>query len=149
MTILVSAFPGIGKSYATDVLRKAGHNVSDSDSSLFPKTSFPQSYLAHIKTLIEQGNIDYLFISSHKDVREGLEEMGLKYYLMYPDPKQDLKEEFMERYIQRGSPPAFLELMSKQFEIFVESCAQPTPNSIHIPVGAGEYLYDKLADLVS
>jgi hypothetical protein len=66
-TIIVSAFPGTGKTYCwvnTDL------DVIDSDFSTFAKSDFPNNYIKHIKSKI--GTKDIILVSSHSIVREAL-----------------------------------------------------------------------------
>ena len=64
-TLVVSAFPGCGKSH---LFRNKGEKkILDSDSSTFDKSQFPQNYIEHIKFNI--GEVDIILVSSHKEVR--------------------------------------------------------------------------------
>ena len=47
-SIIVSAFPGIGKS---KLYEENKVNFSDSDSSKFDKKNFPKNYIEHIKKI--------------------------------------------------------------------------------------------------
>ena len=78
--ILISAFPGMGKSYAYNEL-KDKIRVLDSDSSKFDKSDFPRNYIEHIKNNIQ--NQDIIFISSHKEVRDALEDENINFDLFY------------------------------------------------------------------
>lgn len=150
MVKLVSAFPGTGKSFAKNALTQLGQVVSDSDSSGFPKQDFPDNYIQHIKQLIDEGKHDVIFISSHDVVRAALEKEGLDYTLVYPDIDSDVvsaKADYMKRYVTRGSPTPFLELMDKNFEDFVISCSKPTLHSKHVKLPVGTYLLDALDSL--
>ena len=59
--IVVSAFPGMGKTYAFKAL-SGKIKVLDSDSSNFDKNDFPKNYIQHIKEEIP--NNDIIFIST-------------------------------------------------------------------------------------
>jgi len=112
-TMLLSAFPGTGKSY---LFRSPGNKVIlDSDSSTFDKSDFPANYIRHIKENI--GKADIICISSHKDVRDALVENSLYFTLVYPD--KSLREDYVKRYIERGSPAGFVNLVSKNWDQWV------------------------------
>ena len=116
-TRIISAFPGVGKTY----YHERNKEISiDSDSSHFSwvkdgdgnntkerNPEFPNNYISHIKENI--GNYKYIFVSSHEEVRNALKENGIKYYMIYPAKSK--KQEFVERYIQRGSPEEFVNLI--------------------------------------
>ena len=97
--ILVSAFPGMGKTYAFNTLGKQ-LKILDSDSSKFDKSDFPKNYIEHIKENI--ANNDIIFISSHKEVRDALEMENIDFDLFYPS--KDRRNEFLENYVARHSP---------------------------------------------
>lgn len=152
-TRIVSAFPACGKSYIYDNQTKLGLKVSDSDSSQFSwvetdsgkvrNPDFPRNYIEHIKSLI--GKVDYVFVSSHNEVKLALEEAQLQYILVMPNP--DLKLEWLGRCWLRGSPEGFLKLINNNWDDWVN------PQKISFywnPVGvtylsSGEYLSDKLS----
>jgi hypothetical protein len=117
-TILVSAFPGTGKSHYcnVDVDHMPGNWAIDSDSSKFDKRNFPANYIEHIKSNI--GKVKIIFISSHKDVRDALVTNALPFTLVYPNA--ELKDEYLERYKQRGSSQAFIDLISKNWDAWLE-----------------------------
>ncbi len=122
-TVLCAAFPGTGKSWYVDKGEGSGYMpqgfATDSDSSKFDKSEFPQNYIKHIKDKISQGYAR-IFISSHKEVRDALVAEGLEFTLVYPDIS--LKEEYLIRYKERGNSSLFIEMMDKNWERFIEEC---------------------------
>lgn len=125
-SIIISAFPAVGKSYLYDNQDKLNIKVSDSDSSKFswiPNTTpkernpdFPNNYIQHIKDI--KGKYDLILVSSHKNVRDSLIENNLPFIIVYPS--KELKEEYMKRYKQRGNDKQFIDMMDKNFESFVD-----------------------------
>ncbi len=107
-TIVVSGFPGVGKSYY--VSRGEGSDYMpqgfaiDSDSSTFDKSNFPKNYIEHIKSNI--GKVKIIFVSSHKEVRDALVDAKIDFTLAYP--YANLKDEYIERYKERGSDDGFI-----------------------------------------
>jgi hypothetical protein len=124
-TRIISAFPGVGKTY----YHERNKEISiDSDSSHFSwvkdgdgnntkerNPEFPNNYISHIKENI--GNYKYIFVSSHEEVRNALKENGIKYYMIYPAKSK--KQEFVERYIQRGSPEEFVNLIKENWNSWI------------------------------
>ncbi|WP_368880397.1 hypothetical protein [Proteus mirabilis] len=138
-TLVIAAFPGCGKS--TFFREKKNFVVSDSDSSTFDKSQFPTNYIHHIKRLIGEGNHDYIMVSSHDVVREALERHNIKYTLVYPN--EECKQEYIERYQQRGNTEGFVKLLQGNFENWVQSCREeqfPTKIELH----PGQFLADVL-----
>lgn len=124
-TRIISAFPGVGKTH----YHKQHTDITlDSDSSNFSwvvvdgkkvrNPDFPNNYIQHIKDNI--GKYKFIFVSSHKEVREALKDACLFFYLVYPDKHR--KDEFINRYKQRGSPEAFVNLVYQNWEQWIREC---------------------------
>jgi hypothetical protein len=127
-TRIISAFPGTGKSYFYNENKET---TIDSDSSEFSwvkdeqgnntkerNPNFPQNYIDHIKENI--GKYEFIFVSSHKEVRDALKYNCIFFYLVYPADRR--KEEFIKRYIDRGSPSGFVKLIENKWEEWLKEC---------------------------
>lgn len=139
-TILVSAFPGTGKShyvnYGEGSLYMPQGFACDSDSSLFDKNHFPDNYLSHIKTRIVEG-YSRVFISSHRDVREALVLNNLPFVLIYP--AKDLKDEYIQRYKARGNDEKFVSLMDSNWNPWIDEL-QCQQGCYHIILKSNQFL---------
>ena len=122
-TKIISAFPVTGK---TTFYQKNKTTTLDSDSSLFSwivddegnklrNPNFPKNYISHIKENI--GKYEFIFVSSHKEVREALLNECLFFYLVYPD--EGRKSEFIERYRNRGNDDKFIKLVEENWSIWM------------------------------
>ncbi len=137
-TLIISAFPGCGKSHYFRE-NKDKIIVLDSDSSKFDKSDFPRNYIQHIKENI--GKADVIMVSSHKEVRDDLVQNEIKFTLVYPDIS--IKDEYIQRYIDRGSPEPFINLLTKNWELWIgELNTQIGCNKIKLK--EGQYLSDVL-----
>ena len=124
-TKIISAFPGVGKTYYSN---KHPDKALDSDSSNFSWTiengqkirssEFPNNYIRHIKENI--GKYEYIFVSSHKEVRKALKDNCLFFYLVFP--QKMMKNEFIERYKDRGNSEDFIKLVSDNWEQWIDDC---------------------------
>lgn len=137
--IIISAFPGMGKSFATDSLKKSGYKVSDSDSSNFSKDKFPQNYIDHIKKI--KNKKDIVFISSHKEVRDSLKDNNIEYIIIYP--YQSDKEDMMERYKGRGNDEKFIKFMDENYNNFIKEI-EKEDFPVKIKIHSNKYLKDLL-----
>lgn len=119
-TKIISAFPGTGKTFYHN---KYKETTLDSDSSNFSwvinedgnkvrNPDFPKNYIKHIKENI--GKYEFIFVSSHKEVREALLDECIFFYLVYPD--ENRKEEFIKRYINRGNDDNFIKLVLNNWD---------------------------------
>jgi hypothetical protein len=132
---VISAFPGCGKTHFFK--NNKGKVVLGSDSSTFDKSDFPRNYIEHIKENLDSADI--IMVSSHKDVREALVKNGIDFTLVYPNI--ELKDQFVERYIERGSPESFVELLGNNWDVWVsETMNQEGCDRVELK--SGEYLSD-------
>lgn len=139
---IISGFPAVGKTHFFEN-SKIG-SVSDSDSSSFSwvekgvrNPNWPQNYMDHIQALDDE--FDLIMVSSHGEVRDALVERKLNFYLVYPE--RTLKEEYLKRCRERGSPDAFLEMLDREWDTFL-SDLQNQEDCIHVVLGKDEYLAD-------
>jgi len=117
-TLVISAFPGMGKTFLYNNVKNL--NIKDSDSSKFSKSGFPRNYIRHIKDVINDNETDVLFVSSHEEVRQALKAENITFCLVIP-PSENY-EEMIQRYIDRGSPETFVNMMKENFYKFLVSC---------------------------
>ena len=129
MKKIISAFPGTGKTYAFKNQEQLGLKLVDSDSSLFhwstdehgnkiPHPEWPKNYGNYIKKMYDDDSIDYILVSSHKEVRDIIHAMGMEYNVVVPSYL--LKSEYMRRYRERGSSEAFIKMMDDKFDEFLQ-----------------------------
>ena len=135
MTKLISAFPATGKS---TLFKTYNGKITDSDSSTFDKKDFPHNYIAHIKEKISEG-YEYVLISSHKIVRDALVENELPFILVYPNI--ELKQEYIERYKNRGNNDSFIKLIETNWDDWINECNEQTGCS-KIELQSGQFLSD-------
>lgn len=140
-TLVISAFPGCGKSHF--FRNNKDMEVLDSDSSKFDKAHFPQNYIEHIKSNL--GKVDIIMVSSHKEVRDALVENGIPFILVYPSP--EIKEEYIQRYIDRGNTGSFVQLLNNNWEIWLKEL-EKQKGCKKIKLKKGQYLSDVIQYLV-
>jgi hypothetical protein len=135
-TKVYSAFPGVGK---TTYFNNTEKNVLDSDSSKFDKREFPANYIEHIKRNTTNNSVDKILVSSHKDVRDALHKEGIPFVLVYPE--MGLKEEYIQRYKDRGNNDSFVKLLEQNWENWIEEMDNQK-GCYRVKLGSGQYLVD-------
>lgn len=152
MNKIISAFPGIGKTTLVQTnknyidLESSDYKWIDIDKNLSIEerkgtaktinTDFPSNYIKKINELTDMGfNV---LISSHKEVRDALQAQGIEYTIVLPS--LDMKEEMINRYINRGNRENFVNLLKTNYEKFVEDLSVD-PNE-KIVLKRGQYLSD-------
>ncbi len=160
-TKVIAAFPACGKTYYF-YNREEDNIVLDSDSSKFswieypliknglPKNEtikfrnpdFPNNYIEHIKENI--GKADYIFVSTHDEVRKALRDAGIKFAIVFPE--QSLKEEWVGRCFLRGSGEKFCQLIADQWDNWILQMEKEVVvnNCDHYRLKHGEYLSDAM-----
>ena len=120
---IIIGFPGVGKTYCKEYFKGGSIKVLDSDSSNFSKDNFPHNYIDFIKEVIYKNDVDILFISSHEDVRKAIYNddfimNNAAIYICYPD--KSLKEDFINRYKNRGNNDNFINLISNNWDKWID-----------------------------
>ena len=154
-TYIISAFPGTGKSY---IFNNSNISCIDSDSSQFSwikdsdgnntkerNSKFPQNYIEHIKKNI--GKYEFIFVSSHKEVRDALIENCLFFYSVWPDIED--KPAYIQRYKDRGNDDKFIEFIFSNWNEFVEDQFHNGDGYKNISIPIGSFLEDGLAKIVN
>ena len=151
-TVVVSAFPCCGKTYAFKNYQDK-YSILDSDSSQFswcyehdPLSSdkikkyrnpeFPNNYIEHIKENI--GKVDFIFVSSHLQVREALTNAGISFCTVYP--KEEMLNEWVGRMYRRGSVVDFIKFQIEHWDEFMHNITFEPHGFGIIRLGNNEYL---------
>lgn len=134
---VVCGFSGVGKSTA----EQRHNNVVDFESSGFShfwagekygekNPDFPQNYIdALCEELKKEKRCIYL-ISCHEEVRKELKERGVDYVIVMP--KFADKNEYLKRWLRRGSPIEFVKLMDARWVAMHTSCENDTAPKIYL-----------------
>ena len=168
-TKIFSVFPASGKTYMCENQDDWNLKILDSDSSYFAwlwtcpdddergmhspnarKTnlrnpSFPQNYIDHIKCKVESGKYDYIFVSSHKEVRDALDEAGIEFTIVFPEYK--CKEEWFGRCCIReiqGKNGFDSTVLLNNWDKWWYDCAECAETHNHIVLRPTEHLSDRL-----
>ena len=145
-TTVVSAFPGIGKSYfARQAALRSNITVVDLDSNDFPRAGFPANYVARVRKLL--GIADVVLVSTHPGVRTALLASGIApFVLVYP--AAGLKAEYLARYDRRDeNVPGFRALVASNWDTWYASLAGQQGSAKHVVLQSGQFLSD-VQDLV-
>lgn len=134
-TLVCSAFCGTGKTYICNNI----NNVIEFECWKYDNDNFPSNYINDIKLQI--GKVDIIFISTNPVVLKQLNRSGIDITLVYP--RNELKQEYLERYKQRGSSKDFIEMIDKNWYNWLDEINNQTYCN-HIILDSGEYLLEKL-----
>lgn len=126
-TIVISAFPACGKSWCYNNLQDR-FSMLDSDSSNYSwikdengkntdkrNPDFPNNYIEHIKENL--GKVDFIFVSSHENVRKAMVENEIKFVMVYP--RVDQLENWIGRMEKRGNNDKFVSFIADNWNDMV------------------------------
>lgn len=154
---IISGFPGTGKSTAAKLLPGIVFDLESSDFHwIDPKAEvkvqhpkWPANYISAIRALAFETDglknyrdLLYVVISAHKEILDRLDELGIDYAVSYPDITA--KEEYIQRYIDRGNTPEFIAKLDANYEKFIADIR--SHGKPEIPLAEGQYLFDRLND---
>lgn len=105
---------------------------------------FPENYIRHIKEKI--GTCEYLFVSSHEEIRSALKAAGIPFTLVYPE-KYCLTEWVGRCYMRElnGNNGFPIKVLIDNWYKWIEQCDLDDGASCKIRLGFGLYLLDGLA----
>lgn len=144
---IICGFSGVGKSTA----EQKHKNVIDFESSGYShifkpghpdqkNKAFPGNYIDAVCDHINKTHNSVFLLSCHEEVRHELQNRGIPYIIVMP--KSCLKEEYIRRWLKRGSSVEFIEMMSDRWGEMICSCERDEAPKIHLK--EGEYIDDVL-----
>lgn len=137
--MIICGFPGIGKSFCAKI-KTPRFNKEDFDSSSYNKThDWAKNYVNGMREL-KSIWADIIFCSSHEDVRKEVSKLGL-FTCVYPS--KDQKQDYLERYRQRGSSEEFIKLLDEKWDEWLTSMEEQK-GCLHIVLKPGQFLSDVL-----
>lgn len=129
--VLCAAFPGTGKTFLCE---KTSVKAVEVEYWKY-KDKSQKEYVDDIKKYF--GLVDFIFISTDPEGLKLLHDEGFEITLVYP--KNELREEYLNRYIQRDSPYDFIGSFMKYWHTWINELKQQSFCK-HIVLDKGQYL---------
>lgn len=133
---IICGFSGIGKTMAAQAFKE---RVIDMESSKYSKLSdgrqnieFPNNYVEAIKKEYEEGEDKIILISCHSNVRAILTVEHIPFVIIYPKNDRETKNEYMIRWLARGSSIDFIRDMDQHWSSYIMSCETDNAPSIYL-----------------
>lgn len=133
-TLLISAFCGTGKTYICEKT-----DIKAIEIEYWKYSGEHKKYLTDIKK--HYGKSDYIFISTDPNGLKPLHNEGFIITLVYPENK--LRNEYLDRFIERDSPYDFIGTYMKHWDIWIDELKELSFCK-HIVLKSGQYLQDIL-----
>ena len=148
--LIISGFPGIGKTTAERVCRESidcestpFHYAFDPNSQFGVEkenSNWVTEYVDFIENSAKDGKYNFIFISSHLKVREELDMRMIPYIVVVP--RKELKDEYLTRYVKRGDCAEFIIEVSESWNEWLDEIEKNAPAIVHLE--AGQVLSDIL-----
>jgi hypothetical protein len=134
ITILYAAFCGTGKTY---ICNNTDIKSIEVEYWQYKEKGLQKEYVQDVKKLI--GKVDYIFISTDPEGLRLLNEEGFDITLVYP--KNELRNEYLDRYIDRDSSYDFIGTFMKHWNLWINELKEQKYCK-HIILDSGQYLKD-------
>ena len=135
-TILCAAFCGTGKTF---ICEKTDIKSIEIEYWKYKEKGLYAEYIKEIKNHI--GKVNYIFISTEPDGLKLLHKEGFDITLVYP--KNELRNEYLDRFIERDSPHDFIGPFMKYWNIWIDEL-KDQKYCKHIVLEKGQYLQNVL-----
>ena len=106
------------------------------------KDGLKKDYVKDVKKNF--GQVDYIFVATDPEGLRLLNNEGFNITLVYP--KNELREEYLDRYIERDSPSDFIGVFMKYWNTWINELKEQSYCK-HIVLNKGQYLQDVLDKL--
>lgn len=135
-TKLIAAFCGTGKTHICN-----NKKISAIEIEYWKyKDNLQDQYVSDIKK--QFGKINYILISTDPEGLRLLNSHGFNITLIYPDIS--LRNEYLDRYINRDSPPDFIGTFMKYWIPWINELKEQNYCEKHIILNSYQYLSDVL-----
>ncbi len=131
-TILYAAWCGTGKTY---ICNRNNIDAIEVEYWKYKEKNLQHKYIQIINSYI--GKVKYIFISTKPDGLKLLNNAGFNITLVYPS--NDLRNEYLDRYIERDSAYELIGTFIKHWHIWLDELKEQTYCK-HIILKSGKYL---------
>lgn len=142
-------FPGVGKSTLfRSIQNRLRHTQEIPDTSVVDfdtngyrtDPNYPSNYVDGLCELLPHVNV--IFTMAERGIVDALTQQQITHYLIYPHPT--LRNEYLERYIDRGDSLPSIRFFRDQWESLLDNLRRVRhPYSIPVELGRGETLRDR------
>jgi len=133
-TKIISAWCGAGKTY---IIENTNISSIEVEYWKYKEKGLRKKYIEDVKN--QFGKVDYIFISTEPAGMKLLNIEGFEITLVYP--KNELRNEYLDRYIKRDSSYDFIGTFMKHWHIWINELKEQKYCK-HIILDSGQYLLD-------
>lgn len=133
LPLIIAGFPGVGKSEAgrrlpgkvIDLESSDFHWIVQPDGKKVAHPEWPDNYIRAIKALALETeglknykDLEFICISTHAEVLSRLQDDCIGFFVAYTTAT---KETMIQRYIDRGNTPEFVEKLFTNYDAWIEN----------------------------
>lgn len=154
-TLIVSAFPGCGKSYLAQNCKIDNYTFCDKDNGYLDNEEQFKTYVSEILELV--GKFDFILISQYPQILKMLYSLHIPYIVIAPNnisylstnTKQLIKQQWFGRFYLRKNSSEWINLIYNNYDKWtsLHHLKSMRPKKI-ILLNYNEYLSDIMLDLV-
>ena len=133
-TVLCAGFCGIGKTF---ICNNSKYKAVEVEFWQYKNKGLIKEFIRDVKK--HYGKVDYIFLSTDPDGLELLNKEGYDIVLVYPE--RELRNEYLDRYIERDNPYDFIGTMMLRWNKIIDELDELTYCK-KIILKEGEYLKD-------
>jgi hypothetical protein len=137
-TTVYAAFCGCGKTF---ICQKTDIKAVEVEYWKYKESGLQKEYIEDVKKHI--GKVDYIFIATDPEGLRLLNKEGINITLVYP--RNDLRNEYLDRYIERDSSYDFIGTFMKHWHLWIDELKEQDYCN-HIVLDSGQYLKDILVN---
>lgn len=134
MTKIISAWCGSGKTF---ICKNTHINAIEIEYWKYKDKDMQKEYIIDIKNNINK--VDLIFISTDPDGLLLINNLGYEIILVYP--KNELRNEYLQRYLDRDSPADFIGVFMKYWDNWLNELKELSFCK-HIILESNQYLKD-------
>ena len=138
-TKIIAAFCGAGKTY---ICEKTDIDAIEIEYWKYVEKGLFYEYILEMKKHF--GTVDYIFIATDPEGLRLLHKEGFQITLVYPEI--ELRNEYLDRYIERDSPHDFIGVFMKCWNLWINELKEQSYCS-HVVLAKGEYVETYLSSL--
>ena len=133
-TTLYAAWCGTGKTYLCE---KTDTSSIEIEYWKYKDRGLREKYIEDVENYY--GKVDCILISTDPDGLRLLRDKGFEITLVYP--QNELRNEYLDRYLKRDSPSDFIGVFMKYWNIWIDELKEQDYCK-HIVLKSGQYLRD-------
>lgn len=105
---------------------------------------FPNNYIQHIKENI--GKVDFIFVSTHKQVLKAMEEAGIEFIIVYPERR--LMHEYIGRCYCRPNNGFPIDILIQNWDNWMNDMEEFSEHHAYFKLSYGKHISDYLDSII-